>query len=159
MGLFDTKNRAVSEEHKRVSSSTQIAELERQLVEIERKRTAVLVQIGNIFVQQNSTESVKGTEYEGVLEEYSRIMREREVNEQKKLAMQGLRKCDSCGNTLSLDSLYCNKCGVRLSELLLQETENVNNVNVCSHCGTALKPNVNFCHACGSRVEKGGKSL
>ena len=51
--------------------------------------------------------------------------------------------CINCGNKLSLDDLFCSKCGTKVNQELK-----------CSNCGKKLNFDDKFCTKCGTRVEK-----
>lgn len=149
MGLFDVKKDVPSTSQPVVQESTQVTELERQLQELEQRNSGVIMQIGKTFAEKNDATSAKGTPYEAMLTELAEIANEKDILEKRKLAVQGLRKCEKCGNILALDSLFCNKCGEKLEELFPEETVQG---NVCRQCGTPYEEDAMFCATCGNKL-------
>lgn len=139
MGLFD-KRETVTTATGEVECNTHIAELEQQ----KRK---VIFRIGSKYVENNTLKDAAGTPYEEDLRELESVIQEIAVTEKRKLAMQGLRKCDKCGNVLVIDSVFCNKCGTRL-EVLQEEVMK----NICPKCGAAYEEDATFCISCGNKL-------
>lgn len=144
MGLFDArqeKNQVVPPE---------VADCDRQLAALAQRRGEVVVRIGQLYVENNDSKSAAGTIYEDPLKEVERITKETATLEKRKLALQGLRKCEKCGNVLVLDSAFCNKCGEKLEALFTPTQENP---HICSKCGMPYAEGAAFCTGCGSKLE------
>lgn len=151
MGLFDVKKETPIVNQPEVKEPTKVAELDNQLQELAMRNNDVIMQIGKTFVEQNDAADVKGTPYEAMLLELKEIANEKDILEKRKLAVQGLRKCEKCGNVLTLDSLFCNKCGEKLEELFPEE---VVQGNVCRKCGTPYEEDAIFCASCGNKLKE-----
>ncbi len=144
MGLFDakqTKSQAVSPE---------VADCDRQLAALTQRKREIVYNIGQLYADSNDAVSAAGTVYENPLKELERIAEDISTLEKRKLALQGLRKCEKCGNVLVLDSAFCNKCGEKLEPLF---TPTEQNPHVCSKCGTPYTEGAAFCTGCGSKLE------
>lgn len=144
MGLFDSRNN-----NQTTAVSPEVAECDRQLAVLAQKKMEVICQIGQMYVDNNDSLSVAGTVYEAPMQELDRMVVEMTNLEKRKLAVQGLRKCEKCGNVLVLDSAFCNKCGEKL-EALFAPTEQ--NPNICSKCGARYESDATFCTCCGNRL-------
>lgn len=142
MALFEKKETA--------AVSPEVLECERRIEELLKCKERLLVDIGSKFLENNSLEKIAGTPYEASAKEVSEIDKEREFQEKRKLAVQGLRRCEKCGNILVLDSMFCNKCGEKLNPLFVTE---VQNGNICSVCGAEYKEGAMFCTACGNKLK------
>jgi len=57
--------------------------------------------------------------------------------------------CPSCGNSLTADSKFCNKCGFAFSEEICSKCEASNPTGsiYCRSCGTELRPKCRYCEA------------
>ena len=56
--------------------------------------------------------------------------------------------CTNCGATLPNDTLFCNKCGMRVIS-----KKDTSTSKVCKTCGALLSAKAEFCGACGTAVE------
>lgn len=156
MGLFDSKNKK--------TTPPEVAECEAKLNALAQQKQQMIFQIGEMFVKANTTEGVAGTEYEEIFKALEKNAADVDLTEKRKLAVQGLRKCDKCGFILSLDSAFCNKCGEKQSELMLQQEEPQQEAPaaeapqeevpnpVCPDCGDTPIPGATFCTKCGKKL-------
>lgn len=144
MGLFDGKNN-----NQMPVVSPEVAEIDRQIVFLEQKRFELIQKIGQLYVENNDCHSAAGTIYETSMQELEKMDVEAVNLEKRKLAVQGLRKCEHCGHILELDSVFCNKCGQKLEELF---TGTPQNPNVCNKCGKAYADGAVFCTNCGNKL-------
>ena len=130
-------------------ANPEVAEFERRLGTLEQDKKAVMYQVGELYVSQNDVISAAGTAFEPLMQKISEIEKEAEVLEKRILSVQGLRKCEKCGNVLPLESAFCNKCGEKLEALFEQEEVSK---QVCRNCGATLVDGAAFCTSCGTKV-------
>lgn len=143
MAFFDKK------ETKPASAPSEVTVCQRQIAELEQRRAEVLRQIGQLFMENNTLEELKGSPYEEKVQAVVNLDKERAYQEKRMLAVQGKRKCEKCGNILVLESAFCNLCGEKLEPLFAQEKENR---NVCPQCGTACVEGALYCPSCGQKL-------
>lgn len=133
--------------------SNEVAECDRQIAELDQRRAGLVMQVGHMFLSANSLESLVGSPYEEYAKTVAAIDRDRAFQEKRKLAIQGLRKCDKCGNILVLDSAFCNKCGEKLEPLFPQQAPPVNpQPRNCPQCGAPYEEGAMFCTTCGMKL-------
>lgn len=144
MGLLDAKKTPVS------NISPEVMECDRQMAALEQRKQQVIANIGKLYVEANDLKSAAGTVYEGPLKEIKEIREQVIILEKRKLAVQGLRKCEKCGNILVLDSAFCNKCGEKLEALFIPTEQNP---YICAKCGTPHDKGALFCTGCGNKLE------
>lgn len=147
MALFETKNAN--------SVKPEIAECDRQLAALAQRKGEIIRQIGQMFVENNNSQTAAGTIYEAPIKEIERIAEDAIVVEKRKLAVQGLRKCEKCGNILVLDSAFCNKCGDKLEPLFANAAPvqpQMQPQNVCPKCGATHSAGAAFCTTCGNKL-------
>ncbi|HKM35410.1 MAG TPA: zinc ribbon domain-containing protein [Lachnospiraceae bacterium] len=144
MGLLDAKKMPAS------NVSPEVAECDRQIAALEQREQEVIANIGKLYMENNDVKSAAGTVYEAPLKEMNKILEEILIQEKRKLAVQGLRKCEKCGNILVLDSAFCNKCGEKLEELFVPTEQNP---HICAKCGTSYNEGACFCKGCGNKLE------
>ena len=147
MGLFDAKPMQQVQTN---NISPEVADCDRQLAALDQRREEIVRQIGLLYVEKNDSTTAAGTPYEEPLKEIGKLALEKARLEKRKLAVQGLRKCEKCGNVLVLDSAFCNKCGERLEPLFTPTEENP---RICSKCGAAYAEGAIFCIGCGNKLE------
>lgn len=143
MALFETKKETVLPE---------VAECDKQLAALEQRKNETIRTIGQLFVQNNTSASAAGTVYEPYMKSMEQMAAEVVVLEKRKLAAQGLRKCEKCGNILVLDSAFCNKCGEKLAPLFATPAPAAA-AGICSKCGAAHNPDAQFCTNCGNNLK------
>lgn len=144
MALFEKKDQAGNS-----NMNQGMAECDRRLAELAQNRTAVVMQIGQLFLASNTPESVKGSPYAELVGNVAAIDQEMDYQEKRKLAIQGLRKCEKCGNILVLDSAFCNKCGEKLEPLFAEQNKAQ---NICPKCGAPYAEGAAFCTTCGNKL-------
>lgn len=141
MALFDRK------ETTNAATVPEVAECDARIAGLEKKRKEVIFRIGSKYVENNTLKDAKGTPYEEDLSELESIAQDIAVTEKRKLAVQGLRKCEKCGNVLVIDSAFCNKCGAKLEELQVEVMK-----NICPKCGAPYEDGAAFCMSCGNKL-------
>ena len=150
MGLLD-KSVFNLKKNESMAVNPEIAQFEQKLAVLEQQKQEVIFNVGLLYVEKNDASSAAGTEFEPLLKQLEQIAKESNVLHKRILSVQGLRKCESCGNVLPLDSMFCNKCGEKLQPLF--EAEDVVG-NMCSKCGSVLDDGAVFCASCGAKVEE-----
>lgn len=130
----------------------EVGACDRKLAELATKKKDIIYQVGQMFVAEHSEEEMQNSPYEVQFKELSRIAKEIEHTEKRKLAVQGLRKCESCGNVLVIDSAFCNKCGSKLEELSKEILSASSVGDVCPDCGAACDKGAMFCTSCGKKL-------
>lgn len=142
MALFETKKETTQQ-------IPGVAECDAKLAQLAKQKQDVTYKVGLKYVENNTAASAAGTIYAEELNELEAIDKEMENTETKKLALQGLRKCEKCGNVLVIDSAFCNKCGEKLAPL---QTEVTPAVPHCSKCGNPVESGAAFCTICGNKL-------
>ncbi|MBD5471021.1 MAG: zinc ribbon domain-containing protein [Lachnospiraceae bacterium] len=145
MGLLD-KITMLTENH---TEPPAVAECDAKLTQLEQQKKEVLYRIGEKYAASNTVETAAGIPYEEEMTELQNIEREFVQTEKRKLAVQGLRKCEKCGNVLAIESAFCNKCGEKLEALQL---EPAGGENTCPNCGSAYEEGTAFCTTCGTKL-------
>lgn len=125
----------------------QVTDCEKKIADLEQQKTSLIMQIGLQFLANN--QDLAGTPYEEKANLIVAIDKEILFEEKKKLAVQGLRKCEKCGNVLVLDSSFCNKCGEKLEPLFAEE---IKEQKICPNCGSSYDDGALFCTTCGNKL-------
>ena len=131
-----------------------VAACEQKIAEAKRRQQDVLLNIGRQYIQIYD-KTTADSSFQPMLEEYTSLQKEVEEQEVQKLAVQGLRKCEACGNVLPLESAFCNKCGIKLEPIQVAssaQAPSAVNSKVCPKCGAPYTPETVFCMTCGTKV-------
>lgn len=145
MGVFGAKNVG-----QMPNVAPEILECDNRLAAVGQRKGEIIYAIGLLYVNNNDVGSAEGTIYAENMKELKSLEQETVFLEKKKLAVQGLRKCEKCGNILVLDSVFCNKCGEKLGELF-PAAEPV--AKVCAQCGAPYEADAAFCTNCGNKLQ------
>ena len=144
MGFFETKKGTTEQ-------VPGVAECDAKLVQLAKQKQDVIYKVGLKYVENNTVADAAGTIYAEEMNELEELTREMENTEVRKLALQGLRKCEKCGNVLVIDSAFCNKCGEKLAPLQV-EVEITQATRHCSKCGNPVESGSAFCVFCGNKI-------
>lgn len=128
-----------------------VAECDAKLAQLEKQKQETIYRLGCKYAENNTAADAAGTIYEAELKELEDIVREADQTEVKKLALQGLRKCEKCGNVLVIDSAFCNKCGEKLEPLQIEAQPAVPH---CPKCGNPVENGSAFCTSCGNKLSQ-----
>ena len=94
------------------------------------------MQLGNTEVDVLSTRSLLTSRIRTILVSMNNNLDDRSV------VPEQLFECSGCGAKVSLDDMFCNKCGSEIEDQPYQ----------CNECGAAVWPDGNGCPNCGNRV-------
>lgn len=130
----------------------EVAECDKVIADLDQKNDMLIKEIGQIYVRDNTVESAEGTPYEDAMKNLKAVSEQKEAVFKKKLSIQGLRMCENCGNVLSLDSLFCNKCGGKLEPIQQIENETGSAGRFCPKCGATVDDDSDFCVKCGNKL-------
>ena len=148
MGFFDTKKETVQKQGNIVQP--EVAACDRELAELGQRRQELYVKIGKRYAEEVTAEKVQGTPYEEDFAGLEKIVERTELLNKRKLAVQGLKRCEKCGNVLAIDSAFCNQCGEKLEPI---EPEVLTDAPLCPNCKNPVEPGVLFCTKCGTKLE------
>lgn len=134
------------------TATSETGECDKAIAELDRKSEALITEIGQLYVRNNTVESSSGTPFEEPMKALKETAERKEALFKKKLALQGQRMCENCGNVLSIDSLFCNKCGEKLEPIQAAGTQNTASGGFCPKCGAELEEGSVFCIKCGNKI-------
>ena len=145
MGFFDGKKETEQRQQ------PEVAACDRELAELEQHQQELFARIGKRYAEETTAEKAAGTPYEEDIAGLDKIAARRELLVKRRLAVQGLKQCENCGNILAIDSAFCNQCGGRL-EMIAPEV--LTDAPLCPNCKAPVEPGVLFCTRCGTRLEQ-----
>ena len=98
-----------------------------------------------------------GKEFTKQGKKIDKLNEEIEEMNKKILYNKNLRKCESCGEKIALDSKFCTNCGEKQKAVKIKEEkkvikkEEVEVEKVCPECGEVCQPAAKFCNKCGHK--------
>lgn len=115
----------------------------------ERNINAFYPQLGKAYYELHKTdpEHALSELVAAINDAFARI---EQLNEQI-AAINGARKCPSCGNLVPSGGVFCNSCGAKLPPLATAEQPAENTI-ACANCGAQLPVGQRFCVHCGTQV-------
>ena len=102
--------------------------------------------IGELYYKQNSdkTEGELGEMVAKVNESNEKI----KDSKMKIGTLMGYTFCETCGEQVDEDDLYCNNCGAKMPVKVLPGME------LCPHCNKAVRAGIRFCTNCGKPMQE-----
>ena len=140
---------ALFEKKEGITKIPGVAECDAKIAQLGKQKQEITYRVGLKYVENNNAADAVGTIYAEELNELENICREMDNTEVRKLALQGLRKCEKCGNVLVVDSAFCNKCGEKLEPVQIEVQSKVLH---CSKCGNPVENGTLFCTTCGNKL-------
>lgn len=131
---------------KKENTAPSLGKFDEQIAETERKISEQLVALGAVYCEKHRDDYTE--EYMPFMEAIKELEKEKDILEKNKLVAQGLRLCEHCLQTITVDSAFCNKCGSKLEPLVLSGAEG----KFCQSCGASLDEGDMFCASCGGKV-------
>lgn len=151
MDFFNDINKAIENAgntaKQKTKDLTDVAKMNASIKTEEKQLQEIYQQIGELFVKKYYAE------LEGTFQNLVGQARASEENiEMLTAKIQEIKKigtCPNCGSEVSLDAMFCMRCGTRLvSQTSTEKGE------YCKKCGSLLEEGMLFCTHCGEPVEK-----
>ncbi|QSX05493.1 zinc ribbon domain-containing protein [Sedimentibacter sp. zth1] len=163
MGLFskDTEKKLEKQRNSKNKNNGDIEKLEEKILQEQQEIEEIYNQIGKVYYEwHRSDNDDRLVPLCNVVKESNRIIA---LCEKQILFLQGIKLCENCNAQLSLDSLFCNKCGVKVNDLndssneARQNIDNSNNtmemaIIKCRECGSDNTEDTIFCTNCGAKI-------
>lgn len=125
---------------------------DRITLRLEDRLKATYEKIGKKYYEGEKGKEIKDAAYQALFADIEQILNEKNTLEEKKLAMQGKKRCMSCQNVVPLESRFCNMCGTKLPEVKPVVVENSTpSIRKCLGCGNVLEADAVFCPNCGKK--------
>lgn len=135
----------------------------KQVNEAKEETSKAIMTLGQAFFE--ATKDAPLPEYSEQIASIKACIDKEKLLTQYKLSFEGKMLCEACGQTIPADSVFCNKCGEKItppdfSSLEPPKTQEPAPVaqNVCPNCGAALVGDAAFCEKCGTNLQQMGSS-
>ncbi len=84
------------------------------ILQVDNQKKNTIYQLGEAYYNAMKDSSDVAVEYSTLIENIKNLEYNRKVWINRKMKLQGMRICESCGNVLPYESGFCNRCGVKL---------------------------------------------
>lgn len=110
-------------------SSADVKKIDGSIMQVDTQKKNIIFQLGEAYYKANKDNSDVDAAYKVAIENINRLEYNRKVWINRKMKLQGMRICEGCGNVLPYESVFCNRCGIKLEPVAeelkeLQETQN-----------------------------------
>ncbi len=131
--------------------------------EASEETSKAIMSLGRAFFE--ATKDNPMPEYSEQIATILACMDKEKLLMQYKLSLSGKMLCESCGQTIPADSLFCNKCGAKITppdfsslEPKQDQQEVPAEQKVCPKCGATIVSDAAFCEKCGASLQQQGSS-
>ncbi|MDR2672742.1 MAG: zinc ribbon domain-containing protein [Coriobacteriales bacterium] len=155
MGFLDNVQDGLSRGVASTGRATKSLQLKGQINALDKKREALMGQLGASLYQETRSEPHFRSTREALYLEVEDIDSRKEVLHQEleeleregQMSLQGKQTlvCPSCGKGLAATDAFCTGCGTSMVDI--RKT-----LNLCAACGTPLTPDSKFCMGCGAAL-------
>lgn len=166
VAFFDDLGKKISQAGQTTVQKTRdmadVAKINMQISDEEKKINDTYLQIGKLYMELHASDSEEAfqgmvqtiVEAQGKIKEYKAQIQE----------IKGVVRCEKCGAEVSKEAVFCPVCGVKMPEIVSEETEKTEVEadaqaqepvveKKCANCGAVLGNDALFCSECGTKVE------
>ena len=134
-----------------------MAALEKKCSEASAATENAIMTLGRDYYEE--TKDSPDPKFSEKIEKIKTCMATEKLLSQYKLSLEGKMLCDSCGATITSDSVFCNKCGASVS---LPDFSSIDigdfrekapdGQRFCPNCGAPFLSDAVFCERCGQKL-------
>ena len=112
-------------------SSTDAKRIDTSIMQVDTQKKNMIYQLGESYYKANKDNADVEESYKAVIDNINKLEFNRKVWINRKMKLQGMRICEGCGNILPYESVFCNRCGIKLEAVAeeLMELEGVPNTS------------------------------
>ena len=92
----------------------EIKKIDGFIAQVETDKKDMIYQIGETFFKKYKDSENMDEELKILVDNIKISDTNRKVWINRQMKLQGLRICEGCGNVLPYDSMFCNRCGIKL---------------------------------------------
>lgn len=111
-------------------SSADAKRIDANILQVDTQKKNMVYQLGEAFYKANKDCGDVEETYKSMVDDIKKLEFNRKVWINRKMKLQGMRICEGCGNVLPYESVFCNRCGIKLEPVAeeLVELEGVQNI-------------------------------
>lgn len=144
MGIFDSNIIA-----DKINSLKKEDSYSEEFRNLKANRSRAIMEIGEKYFEMHKDDINMDIFYSEEIKSIIETDKALELLEKKRLAAQGMKLCEACGNELPIASGFCNKCGSKQGEL---SADLIRASHICPSCGTRIEDSDMFCVGCGYQL-------
>lgn len=95
-------------------SATDAKRIDGNILQVDTQKKNMIYQLGETFYKANKENAGVDADYKIVIDNINKLEFNRKVWINRKMKLQGMRICEGCGNVLPYESVFCNRCGIKL---------------------------------------------
>ena len=95
-------------------SSTDAKRIDTSIMQVDTQKKNMIYQLGESYYKANKDNADVEESYKAVIDNINKLEFNRKVWINRKMKLQGMRICEGCGNILPYESVFCNRCGIKL---------------------------------------------
>lgn len=95
-------------------SSADAKKIDGSIMQVDTQKKNMIFQLGEAYYKANKDNSDVDEAYKITIQNINTLEFNRKVWINRKMKLQGMRICEGCGNVLPYESVFCNRCGIKL---------------------------------------------
>lgn len=95
-------------------SQSDAKRIEGSIMQVDTQKKNMIYQLGEAFYKANKDNAEVDEAYKLAVDNINTLEFNRKVWINRKMKLQGMRICEGCGNVLPYESVFCNRCGIKL---------------------------------------------
>lgn len=146
----DTVDKGIKTGSDGYKKMTEKSRLKKETARLNNEVNAIFISVGKAIYSKDPYSKEFRKQFEAVKEKNAEIERLNVLIS----ALEDKVACKQCGEMVSKDSKFCDKCGSKI-DLPVPEPETVQaeEVYICKSCGAELIDAARFCDKCGAKLD------
>lgn len=150
----DTVDKGIKTGSDSYKKMTEKSRLKKETVRLNSEINDIFASIGRKLYNDDP----ESKEYKAAFDNIRAKSAEIEELKRQLTVLEDKIACKSCGEYVSKDSKYCDKCGAKIEQPAPAPTPEpeiveAEEVRVCRNCGAELVEAARFCDKCGARLD------
>lgn len=146
----DTVDKGIKTGSDSYKKMTEKSRIKKEIARHNHEMNRIFSDIGRKLYSEQPDSELYKTEFDSIREKEAEIEKLNNLLNE----MEDRQPCPQCGELVSKDARYCDKCGTRI---LTPEKEtvrvNAEKITICKRCGAELVDAARFCDRCGTKLE------
>ena len=138
-----------------VQKMNEKSKLKKDIAQLDTEVNNLFANIGRTFMEENPDNADYAQFFTEIKEKKALI----ESTQLQLASLEDKINCKTCGAPLAKDAKFCDKCGAKVEEAVVEapaaseEAPAAEAGKTCPNCGAAVAADQNFCEKCGQKIE------